>query len=268
MRLLTTLAAVSYDTAMDAEFLLALLPFTLILCAGIFVQAAAGFAGGLIIVPSLLWFGYSLPAAQCALLVATIPQNSWGVWSLRESIEWNEVAWPGFGRIAFLPVGVIGLQMLESLQVDTIRQVVGAVVLMVTLAIMVLRPKPREKLHPMWAMIAFPLSGFLQGLVGMGGPAMVFWVQAHDWGTKKARAFLFAMYLVSIFPAMGFLYAGFGNRIIRAGMVAAALIPLLLVVTFFGLRAGTMLGRERLRRVTLGLLLIIGVSGLLAPMLS
>ena len=62
------------------------LPLILILCLGVFVQSAAGFAAGLTIIPALLWFGYSIPAAQCALLVASIPQNIWGVWSFRDSI--------------------------------------------------------------------------------------------------------------------------------------------------------------------------------------
>ena len=84
---------------MDVEMILSLVPFAVILCAGIFVQAAAGFAAGLVIVPALLWFGYSIPAAQCSLLVATIPQNIWGVWSLRESIEPKQVVWPGIGRV-------------------------------------------------------------------------------------------------------------------------------------------------------------------------
>ena len=71
---------------MNVETIFSLIPFAVILCAGIFVQAAAGFAAGLVIVPALLWCGYSIPAAQCSLLVATIPQNIWGVWSLRDSI--------------------------------------------------------------------------------------------------------------------------------------------------------------------------------------
>ena len=79
-----------------------------------------------------------------------------------------------------------------------------------TIATMAIRPRPRQNLHPIWAWIAFPLSGFLQGLVGMGGPAMVFWVQAHDWGTRKSRAFLFSMYLISIVPAL--LRIGVGLR--------------------------------------------------------
>jgi hypothetical protein len=220
------------------------------------------------IVPALLWCGYTIPAAQCSLLVATIPQNIWGVWSLRDSITPRQVAWPGVGRLTFFPIGVWVLQSMESLQIDTIRQLVGAVVLVVTVAIMIFRPKPREKLHPIWAVLAFPASGFMQGLVGMGGPMMVFWVQAHDWGTRKSRAFLFMMYLISILPALAILYLFFGNRIVSAGLVAATMIPLLLVVTYFGLNLGTRLGRQRLRRVTLGLLFLMGLAGLAAPLLS
>ena len=258
-----------YDSSMEImEMLLASIPLVLILCAGIFVQSAAGFAAGLTIVPALLWCGYSIPAAQCSLLVATIPQNVWGVWSLRESLQAREVIWPGLGRLVFFPLGVWGLLHVERLETQTVRQIVGGVLVVLTLAIMAFRPQPRQSLHPLWAWLAFPISGFLQGLVGMGGPAMVFWVQAHDWGTRKTRAFLFSMYLISLVPALLVLALVFGTRILSAGIVSAMIIPVLLVVTHYGLIFGTQLGRQRLRRVTFGLLLVMGIAGLLAPWIT
>ena len=63
---------------MDFETVLSLIPFAAILCAGIFVQAAAGFAAGLLIVPALLWCGYSIPAAQCALAGGYYPAEHLG----------------------------------------------------------------------------------------------------------------------------------------------------------------------------------------------
>jgi len=108
----------------------------------------------------------------------------------------------------------------------------------------------------------------VQGLVGMGGPPMVFWVQAHDWSTEKTRSFLFMMYLVSIFPALAFLYVAFGDVVIEPGLLALAMLPLLWLVTCIGLKFGSMLGRERLRRVTLGLLLLMGLAGVVGPMLN
>lgn len=243
-------------------------PLVLILCFGIFVQSAAGFAAGLLIVPSLLWFGYLIPESQTSLLVATIPQNLWGVWAFRRSVSVRQVAFPGILRIVSLPLGVWMLMLLETFPVVILRQIVGGVVVAMTLAILAFRPAPRDRLHPIWSWIAFPVSGFLQGLVGMGGPAMVFWVQAHDWGTKQSRGFLFAMYLTSIVPALGILYLFFGDRIFAPALVAAALIPLLLVATYLGLQFGTWLGRRRLRRVTLVLLLLLGLSGLASPWMT
>ncbi len=248
--------------------LLALVPLTVILCSGIFVQSAAGFAAGLLIVPAMLWSGYSIPEAQASLLVATIPQNAWGVWSLRDQLAPRSLVWPGLARLALLPVGILVLNALESFSVLTLRQIVGGVVLVMTIAIAWFHPTPKPSIHPAWSWLAFPASGFLQGLVGMGGPAMVFWVQAHDWDTRRSRVFLFAMYLISLAPALVILYCVFGNRIVRPGVSAMLLIPVLLVFTLAGLKFGTWLGQRRLRRVTLCLLLLMGVAGLAAPLLS
>src|SRR6056297_810373 len=244
------------------------LPLVAILSTGIFVQAAAGFAAGLLIIPCMLWFGYSIPEAQTSLLVATIPQNLWGVWSFRDCIEVRRVAWPGFARVVFLPLGLWLLHNLETVSPVTLRQIVGVFVLSATAATIGFRPIPRSSVHPGWAWLAFPLSGFLQGLVGMGGPAMVFWVQAHDWDTRRSRGFLFSMYLISIIPALTILYLFFGSRIIGPGLAAAAMIPWLVWITTLGLRLGTRLGQGRLRRITLALLFLLGLSGLASPWLQ
>jgi hypothetical protein len=60
----------------------------------------------------------------------------------------------------------------------------------------------------------------------------------------------------------------FGTRILSAGIVSAIIIPVLLVVTHFGLLVGTQLGRQRLRRVTFGLLLLMGIAGVFAPVIT
>lgn len=239
-----------------------------ILCLGIFVQAAAGFAGGLVIVPLLLWAGYSIPEAQTSLLVATIPQNLWGVISFRDSLDKKRLVGPGAARLLFLPAGVLTLQWMESFSMVTLRQVVGAAVLMATLTTMLFRPRPRDQVDPIWGFLVFPLSGFLQGLVGMGGPPMVLWVQAHDWDTRRMRGFLFSMYLISLAPGIAVLIWFFGARVIPPALIAAAAIPVLLLVTWVGLQVGTALGAQRLRRITMALLLLMGVAGLAAPWLS
>lgn len=241
------------------------LPIAAILCLGIFVQSAAGFAGGMLIVPLLMGYGYSIPAAQVALLVATIPQNLYGVWSLRSDISAKQVAIPGLVRIAFFPLGILVLTQMESLPSETLRQIVGGFILAATLATIAIRPTPRPSIPPFWSWVTFPLSGIVQGMVGMGGPVMVFWVQAHDWNTGRSRGFLFAMYLISIGPALFVLWLAFGDRLNSPAIIATCSLPLLGIATHLGLKVGSWLGRERLRAVTLGLLLITGIVGLAAP---
>jgi len=240
----------------------------IVLCVGIFAQAASGFAAGLLIVSTLIWFDYSIPEAQASLIVATIPQNLWGVWKFRDAIVVEQVKWPAVARLISLPFGIIVLKSMESLEIDTVKQLVGGLMLLITLVICFFRPVPRERLHWGWSWLAFPVSGFLQGLVGMGGPAMVLWVQAHDWDTKNIRGFLFSMYLVSMGPALAMLFFAFGKRLIEPSLFAAALTPLLLIATSLGLKAGTWLGRKRLRQITLAVLILIGVAGLAAPWLN
>jgi uncharacterized protein len=238
-----------------------------ILCAGIFVQSATGFAAGLLIIPLLLFSGFSLPESQCAMLVASVPQNVWGVWKLKEHIEPRKILWPSVLRLVFLPVGIAVLYFMQGFPATLIRQLVGAAVLVATTALVLIRPAPRASLPQFWNWIVFPLSGFLHGLLGMGGPPLVMWVQAHDWTTKQSRGFLFAMFTINLFPAIAMLYYTFGDSVFAPSLAAALTFPALWLTTELGIRAGTKLGSRRLRTVTIGLLWIVGLAGLLTPWL-
>ncbi len=238
---------------------------TVVLSIGIFIQAAAGFAAGLLIVSVLSWYGYPIPEAQAALIVATIPQNLLGMWQFRKFVPWRQVVWPATGRLLFMPIGIETLHWLELVSVETLKQIVGGIVLLVTLSVCFIQPTPRPTLHKGWAFLAFPISGFLQGMVGMGGPAMVMWVQAHDWDTKRIRGFLFTMYLISIIPTYGLMALWFGERLIEPSLITLALLPVMLLVTHLGLKAGTKLGVKRLRQVTIVILIITGIAAMVAP---
>ncbi|MEM9827694.1 MAG: sulfite exporter TauE/SafE family protein [Planctomycetota bacterium] len=241
--------------------------FAGVLCFGIFVQSAAGFAAGLLIVPLLMFAGFPLPAAMAALLVATVPQNIGGVWSLRKHIQPRQIVWPAVGRLVGLPVGIAGLYLTRNWSPILVRQFVGMMVLLVTLSFIFLRVKPREHLHPAWAFLAFPMSGLMQGIVGMGGPPMVFWVAAHDWKTERSRGFLFALYLIGLLPVVVLLYWTFGDQVLEPSLAAILVFPLLIPATHLGVRFGTWLGRDRLRALTYTLLLCVGIAGIAAPLL-
>ncbi|MEZ6090395.1 MAG: sulfite exporter TauE/SafE family protein [Pirellulaceae bacterium] len=241
--------------------------FAAVVCLGIFAQAATGFAAGLVIMPLMLWAGQGIPEAQAALIVSTLPQNLWGVYQYRATLEFRTIVFPASLRLAALPIGMGVLFFVDDFPVVQLRQIIGFVVILCVLLLIIYRPKPSNHLHLGWTWLAFLTSGFFQGCTGTGGPMMVLWVQAHDWSTKQTRAFLFSMYLISIIPAWGILYYLFDQRILASSLTSLAMLPALLVATWVGLRLGTWLGRDRLRRVTMVLLLLIGLFGLFSPWL-
>ncbi len=136
---------------------------TAVLSIGIFIQAAAGFAAGLLIVSVLSWYGYPIPEAQAALIVATIPQNLLGMWQFRKFVPWRQIMWPATGRLLFMPIGIEALHWLELVSVETLKQIVGGIVLMVTLSVCFVQPTPRPTLHKAGDFWRFRFQDFCKG---------------------------------------------------------------------------------------------------------
>jgi uncharacterized protein len=239
--------------------------FTLIVSVGILTQSATGFAAGLLIIPLMVWAGYGIPEGQAALLVSSLPQTLWGFYRYREAVTYRELALPAALRLGALPVGVATLFMIDHFPKGIIQQGIGMLVIFFVIAFAIIRPRPQTHLHPGWTWLAFLSSGFFQGCTGTGGPMMVFWVQAHDWSTKRTRAFLFMMYLVTAIPAWSLLYYCFSSRVLGPSLASILAAPALLLATALGLRLGTWLGRNRLKRVTMALLLVIGITSIASP---
>jgi uncharacterized protein len=237
----------------------------LILAVGSFAQGAVGFAAGLFVVPILVASHWTLAEAQAILLLATLVQNVWGSYSLRSHIPPRTLWLPALLRIAWMPAGVALQWLLHGFGPTVVRQSVGAAVLLVTTAVIVVRPTPRPQLHPFWTYFACSLSGIFQGLCCMGGPALVLWVQAHDWTSQRSRGFLFTQYLLSLFPTLLLLAAVFGNEVWRAVAFASLHLPIILAATYAGIRAGDRLSTDRLRTITLLLLLLLGISQVIGP---
>ena len=100
----------------DAGFIALLM---LILCGGMFIQSAAGFAGGLFIIPAMTWVGYKIPEAQCALLVAMIPQNT-----MYGDVHGN-IYYQRTGRVPIRPEGYIAKPVDPEKLTDLIKELLS-----------------------------------------------------------------------------------------------------------------------------------------------
>ncbi|MEM6853208.1 MAG: sulfite exporter TauE/SafE family protein [Planctomycetota bacterium] len=240
---------------------------------GSFVQGATGFAFGLLATPLLIWAGLSLPAAVAAVLTAVLAQTAAGSWRFRDAIVWRDLPTVMVTRNLGLPLGLIVMGWLSASGIETMKLGVGVVLLVVVLLVVVLlvvvlRPKPRAKVPGRWAVPAGLSSGFLSGVTGMGGPPVVIWAMAHDWSTRRSRAFLWTLFLQLMPVQLGLMWWRFGEEVGHAMLAGLVATPAVVLAAEWGSRWGSRWSPAGLRRVTLALLLGMALVSIVGPWLG
>jgi uncharacterized protein len=232
-----------------------------------FIQATVGFAAALFGLPLLLWAGNNLMEAQVLIISAMLPQNVFAVWKLRKSIDVREIIVPATIRIGALPIGIAGLAIVLTWSTTHINQFVGLLILLAVVAQALVGIEWKNAKKPVWMVIVFGGSGFLQGISGLSGPPMVLWVHGQRYPVDRARAFLFSMYITNFIPQVLLLWWKFGNSVFEALLLGLWSLPLVLLGATLGLRLGSWLGDRWLRPATYACLVWLALCSLLEPWL-
>ncbi len=236
-----------------------------ILLASSVIQGAVGFAGGLFAIPLLVMMGLSLPEAVSINMVASTVQNALGAWRLRREIDFRVAFRPTLLRFLTLPLGVWTLSLIGASDKDLASQIVGCIILCILALQWLLSVPPQDRLHWGWEILAFSCGGFLLGLCGMGGPVMVLWVMAHRWPITRAKAFLYYLFATGMIPQAILLWLFFGPQIFVALWLGVLGTPALVIGMLLGLRIGTLLTDHVVRRLTIGILVLIALSSIAMP---
>ncbi len=235
---------------------------------GTMLQSAVGFGGGTFAVPLLIWLDVPLPAAITLVLIAVAWQTGWNSYQYRQEIVWSRV-FPIFSlRTIFLPLGIWLLGHLNAAGQDVIKQVVGAILLLIVISQWTLRVQPRARLHPGWTFLAGSSSGVLAGLVGSGGPPIALWAAAQQWTSRQMRASLWISLLLTLPVNIGLLIYKFGDSVWSAVGLSVAFIPLVMGGSAIGVRIGDRLSRQWLRLAVFIVLVLVAVGSILAPLLN
>jgi len=229
------------------------------------IQGTVGFAAGLFGIPLMVMTGLKPSEAIMISLMGSFVQSSFGAYRLREEVHVREVLRPTLIRFITLPLGVFSLQWFDTLPQEEVKQVIGAILLVVLLVQWLWRVEPREQLHAGWEWLAFGLSGFMAGFCGIGGPPMVLWVMAHTWTSHKSRAFMFWIFAAGMIPQAGLMWLQFGREMYWPTILGLLGIAVMVAGTQVGLLIGGKLPRHRLRQMTYGLLVLIALGAMLGP---
>jgi uncharacterized membrane protein YfcA len=244
-----------------------LLTIALIMTLGSVIQGAVGFASGLLAVPLLVTSGFSIPEAATINLTSTSVQNVIGSWRLWSELEPRALMRPILLRWAGIPLGAYALIMAHDLQPAQVKQLIGAVLLLVVVALSTIRPKPRPKLPIGWEVLAMTSSGFMLGFASIGGASLALYVNALTWTTNRSRAFLFFCSASGV-PLAGFLlWWNFGNLVLTPAIATLFIMPLVLSGLWLGMHWGNQLDKWLFRRLTFGLLLALAVASIVGPLL-
>ncbi len=234
---------------------------------GAFVQSASGFGLAIVSIPLLTLAGLRLPEAVAMVIGAATVQAVLGLRSIRSTFQPAHTLPVVAGQWVGTPLGVFLLVTLLENGPDLARQAVGGVVILVNTLHLTLRPKPRQQLHPLFGPLAGLGAGLLGGLVGMGGPPLVFFAMAHTWDGKRFRGFLWWQ-LVCNAPVVLTVYAlQFGVDVLWFALQGALCVPVLWLGTRAGLALSGRWSRAQIMAVAAVLLYAVGLNGLLGPLL-
>ena len=161
-------------------------------------------------------------------------------------------------------VGIFLLRFLADQGERSVKLVVGSVLCILVATAVIGKFKPVEKLHWGWGVLACSASGLLAGLVGMGGPPLVFWTLMHDWTVAKTRGFLFAVFVICRPLQLVLLYGAFGPQILHTVGLAVLLMPAVFAGAALGLPLGNRLSKPVLRMIVYAVLATIGLSSVIS----
>ncbi len=227
------------------------------------MQSLIGFGGGLLGLPVLLELGYSLPQSIQISAVGSLFQSLYCSYSLRSHIDWQAVRVPMVSRLVCLCLGVYVLTFVADFDQALLKQWVGVAILVFTLFTYFIKPIPKERVPTEYGVLAGTLSGFLTGIVGMGGPPLVFWVLSHKWGSNVMKVTMFAICIPSSIFQIILNILVFKSEVISVGISALLSTPIQILGITIGLKLSKKINQNQLRKMMLCVLILIGLKAVL-----
>ena len=234
----------------------------IILLFGSFIQGAIGFGLGMIAIPLLIDAGFSLSQAVVLTTVSIGIQAMFGAYQLREHIPWQDVKPAAIVRYLAVPLGVLLLLSVESLDTAEVKRLVGMGVLLGVIIRSFAKQNAHRDLPKAISIAAFGLSGILQGLVAMGGPPLVLWMTTRDFRAKQARSFIMTLFFLN--APLQVLLLLFLSETMSLDVIPTALLlsPLIFAGTTAGVRVGNHFSKLLLDRAALAILLVIALNAI------
>lgn len=233
----------------------------LVLLLGGILQSTVGFAYGLFAIPLLMLAEIPFEEILAIVLLSTFIQGAVAVRLLKEELPKKQIYIAAIIRISFVIAGVLLLQQIINLNKELMHVIMGTVLI---LSVLVLWTLPeRKSAHVQYTLLytcIAPLSGFIGGMIGMGGPPILLWTISQPWDPKKIRAFLFIMFMASIPVQIPLLVLLFGWTVCWGVVLGLLCFPAVYAGSRLGVHLGNKLNRDQFKTFVYVLLLLLGAQ--------
>ncbi len=229
-------------------------PFLVILVAG-GLQGLTGFGSGLVGAGLLavVWPMQQVVGVGSAFSILIVVYLTW---HLRRHVQWPELVPMIAGGLAGIPLGIWGLENLDS---ESLKVVLGLVLIAYVAWSLLGEHEPIfERISRNWALVPGFIGGILGGALNTGGPPPVIWAAERGWRRDVFRANLQGYFL----PGAVFTTSLLAIRgIINAETLAwnLRLLPALVIGVLAGNAASGKVAEGPFRKLVLVLLLAIGL---------
>ncbi len=224
------------------------------------LSGLAGFAMGLML--SAIWLHLMPPVQTIALIIGYgFWTQVYAIWKLRRTLSWRSVVPFIIGGVFGVPVGAM---LLAHITPAHLRSGIGVLVVLYSLYGFA---QPR-RFEPVKVGVAADvgvgfLNGLLAGLAGLTGIVITIWCQWRGWPKDVQRTVFQPVNLAAVLLA-GASLAIAGTVTLETGKLYLAGLPFIFAGLWTGFRLYEKVGDVGFRKLILGLLLVAGVSLLVA----
>ncbi len=232
--------------------------FLLLIGLGAFCQTITGFAMALIIMGGVVALDLVLVSVSAAVVSIVSLVNV--VAALRHSyshVDRRLVGHLCLGMVPALIGGVVLLGFLSESSYGLLRKVLGGVIIMAGL-LQLMKPQPwAERSAPLYASLAGSLGGLTGGLFSTGGAPIAFFMYRQPIAIEVIRATLLSIFAVSTLGRTLIITAA-GHITAEILIISGIAIPLVLLSTAIAQKATPYLSDMIVRKLVLGLLILVG----------
>ena len=157
------------------------------------LKGTAGFGFGLFSMGILTTM---MPVADAVVLLAvlTLGSSAINLWTVRTSVPWRETL-PVV--LSALPASLLGVALLESLDAETLRTGVAAMILAGCAVALWTPARPLLDRPLPGAYIAGGVSGVFGGALNMGGPPIVLYSLLRGWQKAEIKGLMSAFFVTT-----------------------------------------------------------------------